>query len=239
MPPPATPHPDLQAAQTLSKLTAVIKKRPDQYDPEVHAILQGAAMIEGLNAKDQMLKAVDDLGGAREALDAARLGQYQNHVRWRDFLASAVTRWQEYTADFQKQEKEFQDAIEQAKMVMANARERFESSKQALSEDDLHAFCGTVAPDDAMTDKAPENMSGKALPENLEQMAANLVSLRTSAEQSVAAEEQAAKRQRVAEGDGFGASAAVQSSAARPPGSGALEPFAPRSEKAHFQEPGK
>ncbi|CAL1146566.1 unnamed protein product, partial [Cladocopium goreaui] len=229
MPPPATPHPDLQAAQTLSKLTAVIKKRPDQYDPEVHAILQGAAMIEGLNAKDQMLKAVDDLGGAREALDAARLGQYQNHVRWRDFLASAVTRWQEYTADFQKQEKEFQDAIEQAKMVMANARERFESSKQALSEDDLHAFCGTVAPDDAMTDKAPENMSGKALQENLEQMAANLVSLRTSAEQSVAAEEQAAKRQRVAEGDGFGASAAVQSSAARPPGSGNHGPYVPRN----------
>ena len=236
LPPPATPHPSSKAAQTLSKLTAVIKKKPDQYDPEVHAILQSASLDEGLNAKDQMLRAAEDLGQAREALDAARLGQYQNHVRWKDFLSSAVTRWQEYTADFQNQEREFQEVIEKAKATMANARERFDVSKNALSEDDLHAFGGTVTPDDPMTS---ELASGKALQENLEQMAANLISLRSSAEASVAAEEQAAKRPRLAEGATPGASSAVPSSTPRQLGGNAMEPFAQRPDKASFQEPGK
>lgn len=92
LPPPTSPHPDSQAVQTLNKLTAVIKKKPGRYDAEVHAILQGAAMAEGLNAKDQMLKAAEDLGTARRAIDAARLGRYQNHVLWRDFLTSAAAR---------------------------------------------------------------------------------------------------------------------------------------------------
>jgi hypothetical protein len=172
LPPPAAPHPDSQAAQTLTKLTAAIKKNPDQYDAEVHAILQGATMVEGLNAKEQMLKAAEDLGTAREAIDAARLGRYQNHVRWRDFLTSAASRWQEYTADFQQQERGFSEAIENAKAVMANARERFESSKAALSADDQAAF-GEVA-DVSMAEKSHDNVSGQALQANLETMAANL-----------------------------------------------------------------
>ena len=176
--------PDSQAAQTLTKLTAAIKKKPDQYDAEVHAILQGASMVEGLNAKDQMLKAAEDLGSAGEALDAARLGRYQNHIRWRDFLTSAASRWQEYTADFQQQEKDFSEAIEQAKAVMANARERFESGKAALSEDDQAAFLGEVA-DVSMADRSHDNVSGHALQENLETMAANLQTLQKSARRNL------------------------------------------------------
>ena len=232
LPPPVAPHPDSQAAQTLTKLTAAIKKKPDQYDAEVHAILQGASMVEGLNAKDQMLKAAEDLGSAREALDAARLGRYQNHIRWRDFLTSAASRWQEYTADFQQQEKDFSEAIEQAKAVMANARERFESGKAALSEDDQAAFLGEVA-DVSMADRSHDNVSGHALQENLETMAANLQTLQKSAEESVKAEEQAAKRPRLAEGEG-----ATPAAPARKPGGNALEPFAVR-EAPPFQEPGK
>ena len=67
LPPPATTHPESQVVQTLNKLTAAIKKKPDQYDPEVHAILQSATLAEGLNAKDQMLQAAEAMGEARAA----------------------------------------------------------------------------------------------------------------------------------------------------------------------------
>ena len=233
VPPPSTPHPDTQAVQTLSKLTAAIKKQPEKFDPEVHAILQGASLAEGLSAQDMMLKAVSDLGNAREALDAARLGRYQNHVRWRDFLSSAVQRWQEYTADFQKQEKEFTEAIENAKTFMANAKERFETGKATLTADQLAAV-PAVSGDDPMVEKAAESTSGQALQQGLENMAANLASLKSSAEVLVA-EEQAAKRQRTDDGDVPLAAPSV----ARIPGSGALEPFPVRSEEVSFQEPGK
>ena len=239
LPPPATTHPESQVVQTLNKLTAAIKKKPDQYDPEVHAILQSATLAEGLNAKDQMLQAAEAMGEARAALDAARLGRYQNHVKWKDFLASAVSRWQEYTSDFQKQEKEFHDAIEHSKAVMTEAKERFEVSKAALSEDDLQTYGGDVATDDPMLEKAHENVSGKALQAGLDQMAANLISLRTSAEASVLAEEQANKRPRLSEGDGFGAATAMPLHAATTPGSNAMQPFPVRSESQPFAEPGK
>lgn len=231
LPPPATPHPDSQAAQTLTKLSAVIKKNPEQFDAEIHAILQGASMVEGLNAKDQMLKAAEDLGTAREAIDAAKLGRYQNHVRWRDFLTSAASRWQEYTADFQQQEREFSEAIERAKAVMADARERFEVSKAALSADDQAAF-GEVA-DVSMAEKSHDNVSGQNLCANLEAMAANLQNLQKSAEESVAAEEQAAKRPRLGEGD-----SAPLTEPKKKPGGNALEPFAVRDSPS-FQAPGK
>lgn len=189
-------------------------------------------MVEGLNAKERMLKAAEDLGSAREALDAARLGRYQNHIRWRDFLTSAASRWQEYTADFQQQEKDFAETIEQAKAVMANARERFEAGKAALSEDDQAAFSGEVA-DVSMADRSHDNVSGQALQANLETMAVNLQTLQKSAEESVKAEEQAAKRPRLADGEDVAPSGPV-----RKPGGNALEPFAVR-EASSFQEPGK
>ena len=239
LPPPSTPHPESKVVQTLNKLTAAIKKKPDQYDPEVHAILQSATLAEGLNAKDQMLQAAEVMGEAREALDAARLGRYQNHIRWRDFLASAVSRWQEYTSDFQKQEKEFHDAIEHSKAVMAEAKERFEVNKAALSEDDQLTYGGNVATDDPMAEKVQDNTSGKALQANLDQMAANLATLRTSAEASVLAEEQVTKRPRLSEGDGLGAPTAMPSSTAASHGSNAMQPFPVRTETQSFAEPGK
>ena len=234
VPPPSTPHPDTQAVQTLNKLTAAIKKQPEKFDPEVHAILQGASLAEGLSAQDMMLKAVSDLGSAREALDAARLGRYQNHVKWRDFLTSAVQRWQEYTTDFQRQEKEFTEAIENAQTFMANAKERFETGKATLTADQLAAVA-TVSGDDPMVEKVEESASGKALQQGWEDLAAQLASWKSSAEVLVA-EEQAAKRQRTDDGD---VPLGVPSSATRPLGSGALEPFAARPEDASFQEPGK
>lgn len=143
-----TPHPEVQATavQTLNQIAAVVKKKPEKYDPEVHALLQGAALAEGYTT-DQMYKAVAD----REALD--RLGRSQNHVRWRDFLSAAVTRWQEYAADFQRQEAEFTQAIENARACISNARERFETCKAALSEDEFQEVAG-VTTDDPMGEGA-------------------------------------------------------------------------------------
>ena len=242
MPPPSVPHPDIQATavQTLNKIAAVVKSKPEKCDPEVHALLQGAALAEGLSTTDQMYKAVADLGEAREALDAARLGRSQNHVRWRDFLASAVTRWQEYTADFQKQEAEFTAAIEQAKACIANSKGRFENCKAKLTEDELQGV-GVVSVDEAMAERAPEYSLGSTIQEGLNAMAENLVTIKSSAEAMVIEEQASNKRPRLGEASGGGhpgQSAAPSSGAKLPPGN-ALEPFADRSEMPSFQQPDK
>ena len=235
LPPPAPTAHLSQAAQTLSKLTAAIKQHPDQYAPEVHAILQGAALAEGHNTTDQMFKSVAELGKAREALDAARLGRSQNHVRWRDFLTSAVARWQEYTADFQRQEREFMTAIENAKAAINIAKEHFEICKATLSEDELKVM-GDVATDEPMAEKVQEPVLGASLQEGLETMAANLVTLQNNAVAMVAEEQQAAKRPRLDPGDGGSA----PSLPSKPLGN-AMEPFAvrPGDKDQSFHQPDK
>ena len=238
MPPPSPSAHLNQAAQTLSKLTAAIKKQPDKYAPEVHAILQGAALAEGHNTTDQMFKSVAELGKAREALDAARLGRSQNHVRWRDFLASAVARWQEYTADFQRQEREFMDAIENAKAAISIAKEHFEICKATLSEDELKVM-GDVTTDEPMAEKVQEPVLGASLQEGLETMAANLVTLQSNAVAMVAEEQQAAKRPRLDPGNQSGDGGAP-SLPSRPHGN-AMEPFAvrPDDKDQSFHQPDK
>ena len=188
---------------------------------------------------EKMYKAMADLCDAREALDAARLGRSQNHIRWRDFLASAVMRWQEYTADFQRQEMEFNAAIEQSRACITNARERFEECKAALSEDELKDV-GEVAADDAMTERVQEQPLGSSLQEGLNTMAANLQSLKSTADAMVIEEQASNKRPRLAEGDGHGGAhtSAAPSSQAIPAGN-AMEPFAKRGEMPSFGQPDK
>lgn len=241
LPPPAAPHPDVQlkATQTLNQLAAVVNKQPDRYDPEVHALLQGAALAEGLTTTEKMYKAMADLGEAREALDAARLGRSQNHIRWRDFLASAVTRWQEYTADFQKQEMEFTTAIDQARACITNAKERFEQCKAALSEDELKGVEDVT--DEAMAERAQEQPLGSPIQDGLNTMAANLVTLRTTAEAMVIEEQASNKRPRLEGGVGSGGahSSAAPLSQVKPPTGNAMEPFANREATPSFQQPDK
>ena len=221
----------------MNKLVKAIKKKPaEAYDPEVNALVQTASLVEGQTAADKMFTAAGDLSAAREALDTARLGQHQHHIKWRDFLASAVQRWQEYTQDFQRQEAEYAEIIEQAKTAIASAHQRFEESKVTLTAEEIALATATVG-DEPMAERPKGEGVGKTLKEGLETMQANLITLKSSAD-AMLADEQALKRQRTDNGDGLNATSMPSSAGLVSPGN-ALTPFANREGHQSFQQPDK
>eukprot|EP00435_Cladocopium_sp_Y103_P032673 s1433_g8.t1 len=227
LPPPTTPPPLSPSEEKLNHFISEMKKQPvavqENLTPEMKAIVQSASLVEGQKASDTLFAAVDNLSQAREALDQARLGRHQLHVRWRDFLSAAVSRWQEYTQDFQKEEKEYMEAIEQAKQALELARKSFADNKAKLEVD---ADCFVVEAENADKKVVKEDPSGAALQHGLASMTEHLANLKSSAE-ALVEEEQAHKRQRTDPGEtpmetgGFG---------------NAMEAF---PERSSFQAPGK
>lgn len=231
LPPPSTPAPLTDAEKKLQDWIAEMKKQPvavqENLTSEMQAMMQSEALQVSQRAGDNLLASVHDLSSAREALDQARLGQHQLHVRWKDFLSAAVQRWQEYTSEFQREEQEYFNAIEEAKNALALARKTFDESKHTLGSE-AEADCMIVEKEVENAKDQKDEVAGQALREGLNTMAANLVSLKESAEARVAQEQlQAPKRQRVDTGEP--SSGAAHSS-------NAMEPFADRS---HFAAPGK
>ena len=226
LPPPSTPSPMTEAEKKLADLVSEMKKQPaavqENMTPEMKAMVQTAHLVEGQKTTGQLYAAVSDLGTAREALDQARLGRHQLHVRWRDFLSQAVLRWQEYTQEFQREEQEYMKVIQQAKEALTLARQSFDENKSKLGAEG-ETDCMIVEQDKAGEIK--EEDSCQALQAGIATMAANLQQLQGSAEAMV--EEQVNKRPRLDDGN-------------KPVGSGAhgnaLEAFPVRDS---FQQPGK
>lgn len=239
LPPPTEPPPTSEEGIILKELITALKKSQAEQDPEVKAIVQKTTLTEGQGAAQTLYTAVDDLTSAREALDCARLARHNLHIRWRNFLADAVTRWQKHTADFQKEEKELTEHIEVARHALQHAVKKFEDSKTELGDQVVD-----VDAEEAMTEgteTADKDVMGAALQESLTTMSAQLESLQASAEAMVTEEVNSNKRQRTDGGLGSGpsfAAGAGMASGAPPSNAPALQPFAGK-EKPPFGQPDK
>lgn len=237
LPPPTEPPPTTEEGVILKELLTALKKSPTEQDPEVRAIVQRSTLKEGQGAAQTLYSAVDDLTMAREALDCARLARHNLHIRWRNFLADAVLRWQKHTTDFQKEEKDLTDQIEAARQALLQAVQKFEESKTELGDQAVHVDAEAAMNEDS--DNPEKNAMGVALQESLTTMSAQLQSLQASAEAMVTEEANSNKRQRTDGGEGltsFAAGSGVQDglpSASAP----AMQPFAER--KKPFTQPDK
>lgn len=237
LPPPTEPPPQTAEGAILKELLTALKKSPAQQDPEVQAIVQKTAMHEGQGAAQTLYSAVDELTTAREALDCARLARHNLHIRWRNFLADAVVRWQKHTTDFQKEEKELSEQIEAARQALQHAVTKFEDSKQELGDKVVD-----VDAEAAMTEgseSAEKDTMGVALQESLSTMSAQLVSLQASAEAMVTDEANSNKRQRTDGGQGGSTFLAGAGLPAGAPSATApsMQPFA--REQQPFVQPDK
>ena len=241
LPPPTDPPPTSEEGIILKELINALKKSNTEQDPEVKAIVQKTSLKEGQGAAQTLYTAVDDLTSAREALDCARLARHNLHIRWRNFLAEAVTRWQKHTADFQKEEKELSDHIEVARQALQQAVKKFEESKTELGDQVVDVDAEEEMQEGS--DGVDKDVMGAALQESLTTMSAQLVSLQASAEAMVTEEVNSNKRQRT-DGGGLGSGHSFSAGAGLPavsPSSTApaMQPFAQAKDKPPFGQPDK
>jgi hypothetical protein len=237
LPPPTEPPPKTAEGAILKELLTALKKSPTEQDPEVKAIVQRTSLQEGQGAAQTLYSAVDDLTTAREALDCARLARHNLHIRWRNFLADAVVRWQKHTTDFQKEEKELTNQIEAARQALHNAVTKFEESKHELGDQVVDVDAEVTIAEGS--EGAEKDTIGVALQESLSTMSAQLISLQASAEAMVTDEANSNKRQRT---DGGHAGPSFSAGAGLPAGSPSpnapsMQPFP--QEKPPFAPPDK
>ena len=162
----------------------------------------------------ELNQAVKGLRKARKELQESHEARAQLHSQWRNFLSLSVTQWQGFTSQFQAREKvavnrisEAQQALQEAKALLASSKEIVELAPNAESVQDVDL----VSEDD--TAKTADSAS--RMQDGMQNLTTTLENLHKAAE-DIHASEQAAKRARLqGQGDVSGAL-----------GSGALEPFA-------------
>lgn len=208
------PAPPSLAETKLTKMMDILKKNETELPPEVAKIVKDTSITVGLDKIQNMHDAVENLGKAQQSFEQACFARAQNLASWRQFLHLSVQRWQEYTLQFQAQEKHNLEQISQARDAVKNAQTIFKAMQErgviTIEADD----------DPALMDEEPaatKTESSIKILSGLEHMTQSLETFANQADQEFVEEQQLKKRARKEEPPEDG-------SAAAPPGSQSVVP---------------
>eukprot|EP00435_Cladocopium_sp_Y103_P008512 s3467_g2.t1 len=150
----------------------------------------------------ELYKAVKSHSHARKELRAAYDGRAELLSQWRAFLSLSVSQWQTFTSQFQAQEAAALQKISDAKVASEEARLQFEENK-ANAGLPAEAAAATVPDVEIISEEdvgnAGNNTSAQKIQLGLQSMTESLQAVSSAAEQ-IHAEENAAKRARLADG---------------------------------------
>lgn len=177
---PAAPGTSSSSAveQRLNQVMTLLNKQSHEaLSPDLQVFMQQeSAKITKVNAK-QLHSAVDVLTNAEKAMDAALNSRTNLIASWRTFIATSLQTWQDYTAQFQKQEAKCQEEIQAAKIALEKAKADFNSKKPASGKGEAQ-----VISDDEEVKIPPAKESSARILAGLEQMTSSLTELSVQAE---------------------------------------------------------
>ena len=111
---------EMSAQSKLNKIMKAAKKE-DHLSPEFQSLVQSERKKDGKESTSNLLAAVKAHGKAKEALMEVESSRMQLWSQWRVFLQASVTKWKEYTAQFQASETAFQHQMQVATMHLKKA----------------------------------------------------------------------------------------------------------------------
>eukprot|EP00435_Cladocopium_sp_Y103_P051713 s2481_g16.t1 len=127
-------------------MAAALKKSENALDGDVQNALSK------LTATKLLQSDTSRHANARDAPRKAKKARQNLHKNWRKFLADAVTRWQQHSENYSKEEA----AIAEANATFQSARTHLEETKEALIEfDSATGEVQEVSDDENMPDAAP------------------------------------------------------------------------------------
>eukprot|EP00435_Cladocopium_sp_Y103_P012407 s1636_g3.t1 len=170
--PPAAASSSTAEAQ-LRDLVAALKKSENALDGEVQNALSKVTVVTPEQATKLLQSATARHANARDALRKAKRARQNLHKNWRKFLADAVTRWQQHSENFSKEDTKLETAIAEANAVFQSARTHLEETKDALIEfDSATGEIQEVSDDENMPDAVP------TLSNDIKEVVSNLTRLR-------------------------------------------------------------
>ena len=155
--------------------------------------MQQMVKKEGARATKDLHSAVRHMGQARDGLEEALQALSNMITSWRKFLTDAVKTWEDYTALFQKQDKELQDNIKQAQDTFNSAKSQAAESQEAAGK--INAIEIKDEDEAYMEGQAHADQPAVKLHAGLQNLTASMQQLREQAH-SIEVEEKAAKRPR-------------------------------------------
>lgn len=207
---------EMSAQTKLNKIMRAAKKE-DHLSPEFQSLVATERKKDDKESTSNLLAAVKAHGKAKEALMEVENSRMQLWSQWRVFLQASVTKWKEYTAQFQASETAFQHQMQSATLNLRKAQKRVDLAKkradavgkddepQEISDDDFDEN----EPDMQDETEVPRDENAQRISEGLHQVVTSLSSLSESAEKL----EPKSKRPRTKEEE------------EAPPGSRAMQPF--------------
>ncbi|CAL1157361.1 unnamed protein product [Cladocopium goreaui] len=207
---------EMSAQTKLNKIMKAAKKE-DHLSPEFQSLVATERKKDDKESTSNLLAAVKAHGKAKEALMEVENSRMQLWSQWRVFLQASVTKWKEYTAQFQASETAFQHQMQSATLNLRKAQKRVDLAKkradavgkddepQEISDDDFDEN----EPDMQDEAEVPRDENAQRIQEGLHQVVTSLSVLSESAEKL----EPKSKRPRIKEEE------------EAPPGSRAMQPF--------------
>lgn len=150
-------------AQQLRELMTAVKQSDLELTPAIQAAMSKInPVITPKEASKMMHSAVSKLDHAREKLQKAKTARNNMHKNWNKFLADAVTRWQQHSEKFSKEDADLLTGIETATSAFQAARTHLEDTKQALAEFDnvIENDIQEVSDEELMVDALPGASAG-------------------------------------------------------------------------------
>jgi len=177
----------LSAQQKLNKIMMAVKKE-DNLSPEFQQLVHTEMKKDDRESTDVLLEAVKELGVAKEALLELESARLQLWSQWRVFLQQSVTKWKEYTSQFQASELAFHNRTQDATNTLRRAQRKVDWAKKRA---DTVGPEGTVSlvSEDEMEDadnkedeELPRDENAQRIHDGLTQVVTSLVQLSESAD---------------------------------------------------------
>jgi hypothetical protein len=207
---------EMSAQTKLNKIMKAAKKE-DHLSPEFQSLVATERKKDDKESTSNLLAAVKAHGKAKEALMEVENSRMQLWSQWRVFLQASVTKWKEYTSQFQASETAFQHQMQAATLHLKKAQKRVDLAKKRadaigkedetleISDDDMEEN-ETDLPEE---EELPRDENAQRIQEGLNQVVTSLSHLSESADKL----EPKSKRPRTREEEDA------------PPGSKAMQPF--------------
>eukprot|EP00435_Cladocopium_sp_Y103_P075747 s462_g64.t1 len=200
------------AETQLRELVTALKKSDKALDGDVQNALAKVTVVTPEDATKLLQSATSRHASARDALRKAKKARQNLHKNWRKFLADAVTRWQQPSDNFSKEDTKLDTAITEATAVFQSARTHLEETKDALLEfDNVNAEVQEVSDDELMPDTAP------TLYDDIKEVVNSLTRLRDQHDEAI---DQSATKKARKEEEGSAEGGTSLSKALQPFGSG-------------------
>lgn len=174
----------MKVQEKLNKIVKAAKKE-ENLSAEFQSLVHAEIKKDNKECSRNLHTAVTALDRAKEAQLEVETARLQLWSQWRVFLHASVSKWKEYTAQFQAAEAAFQTQAQEAGLNLKRAQKRLDLAKKRMDADNKEEAYAVSSEEETEEMDAQEPIideSAQKIQEGLKQVVTSLEVLSESAD---------------------------------------------------------